>query len=252
MIPPPAWAVDDDGKGIELRRARPGERAFGYEITLIRGGAFSKAVEVMYGFGAAARAAYEALAAEQAEKMIKALAFCRTDQTRALVGALHAVAAAELRPHGSGYRAQGPDVFFGVQHEFHPTEKDKHGKARRIYIRKQKQGGLAKRFGVCVRTLQRAWAVLVRFGVWSGCRPPRNAKDAMLTKSGAQVYTQRWLVNGTPRAIIDRLPLYRKKRAARRPDASNGRPMRVDELKEAKAFIDGELVELPPDPRFLY
>lgn len=245
MMPPmpPSWAAPvEDGQGIELRRAQPGERAFGLEVTLFRKGAFSKAVQLMYGFGAAARAEAEALAAKQAERLTMALAACKTAATRVGVGLLHTMLAAELERHGASWRAHGEEVFFGRQHD--PERKNPSGKWP-AYIPKAKQGGLAARLGVCVATVYRYWSVLVKHGVWDAVRPPRDGTGVRLTKTGSQVYTQRWLVGGTPKSILDRLPIFRTKRAAKRPNPRPGVRLRADELVEAQAYIDGRTVELP-------
>lgn len=218
----------------KLRRAAVGERAFGFELVLSEKGAIGKAIAAFYGLAHAA----DKLAREQAERLARVLSECPTRKSRAHTAQLHFLLSAELRCHGRTMRATGPEVFFGAQHA-------SEGPQRKYLPKlspegKHQQGGLAARLGVSVRTLYRYWSRLVLGEVWASCRPPRDARDAVLTRSGTQVYSQRWLVGGTPQAVRDRLPLRRETRRACKPDtAPAGRPMRVSEWREATAFLDG-------------
>lgn len=229
---------------FEPRRAIIGERAFGLELWLSARNRFGEAVDLAYGFGRAWRGYVDAIALAAREKLVVALAACATERTRRGVAALHFMVLAELRSHGEhGHRVMGPSVYFGDQHATDAA-------GQRSYLAKldaegqHQQGGLADRLGVSTRTVYRWWRILVAAMVWDSARPPRDAKDALLTKSGAQVYTQRWLLGGTPRVIVGRLPLAQLRRPARRPEPwYPGKPaMRLDEITEAFAFIDGRTV----------
>ena len=233
----PLWAtVDVDDAPERLRRAMPDEKAFGYELTLIKQGAFSKAVRILLGFDARSRADADEKAEKTRDALLKALASCKTDQTRRGVAALHVYLCDALRPTESGYKAQGVPAFFGRQHD--PIRRSDCGKWPR-YLAKALQGGIAAALGVCVATVYRYWSVLVQHGVWKAWRPPRTAPDAQLIKSGAQVYTQRVIVGGTPRPILAGLPLRRESRPAKRPEVADGVPYRVSDRIEAEAYIDG-------------
>jgi hypothetical protein len=215
----------------ELRRAAPGCKAFGYQIAISRAGAFSKAVALFCGVSEHPDPAAQRVQ----EALTRALAACPTERTRRGVAELHYVLAAELRSVKGGYRCQGSDVYFGRQHEL-LGGRDEKGRPLRRYIRKGEQGGLAERFKRCVKTIERWWSILVDAGVWKSWTPPRDAPGAMLNASGSQVYAQRCLVGGTPRAAIAQLPHRRDKRAA--PPGHRG-PMLADEYRSARAFIDG-------------
>jgi hypothetical protein len=232
--PTPAWAVDlETGEVIEQAIGRPaeGRKAFGLQIHLARCGEFSKAIALFCGTGKDPDP--EAIKVEAS--LVRALAACPTEKTRRGVAELHYMLAAELRMMKGGYRCQGSEVFFGRQHELLGGVDDK-GRPLRRYVPKDAQEGLTKRLRACTRTIFRWWAVLVRNGVWKSWRPGRDAPGAMLTASGAQVYSQRTLVGGTPRAAAAQLPLRNDKRA-RAPGHAG--PMRGDELRAALAWIDG-------------
>lgn len=232
-LPVPEWAKHrpPPGEGPKLRRPKAGDRAFGYHLEMTRRGAISAAVELFYGFGRADRDVIEERARVGRDGLLRCLEAQSTDAMRRGVATLHYVLAAELRACAGrhGYRAQGPETFFGVQHE-----EGEDGKRR--YVRKERQKGLAQRLGVCVRTLYRWWRQLVQHGVWTTLLPRRDAPDAMLASKGTQVYRQRWLTAGTPAVVKELLPLVRRKR---RPKRSEGGPMRVDQLADTRAIVDG-------------
>lgn len=232
-LPVPEWAKHrpPPGEGPKLRRPAPGERAFGYHVEMTRRGAISDAVELFYGFGRADRDEVEGRARAGRDDLLRCLAAQKTDASRKGVATLHYVLAAELRACAGrhGYRAQGPDTYFGQQHE----EGDD---GRRRYVRKERQKGLAQRLGVCVRTLYRWWRELVRHKVWTTILPRRDAPDVMLASSGTQVYRQRWLTAGTPASVKELLPLVRRSRRPRRPGSG---PLRRDEIRDARAIVDG-------------
>lgn len=232
--PKPDWAAEDPPREeIVLTRPPPGKRAFGYQLTCVRDGALKRAVQLFWQLTREERYEDHALAVEQQERLVRALASCDTQKTAKGVMALHLVIAAELRPTSKGFRAQGPRVFFGIQHEPGPN-------GERLYVPKERQAGLTERMGACVRTLQRYWAVLIEHGVWAVWRPKRDDPDARLNAARTQVYKHRWLVGGTPQAVRDQLPVDPpRSRAARAPAPSRGVAMRPDELREALAYIDG-------------
>lgn len=237
--PTPVWIVLPEPEPVErLGRAKTGERPFGYELSLIVKGAFSKAVDLLYGLDARSRAEAEERGKKLRDATLKALADCKTTQTKRGVAALCVKLAALLEYTAGGHKAHGWRAFFGRQHD---REKRSRSGKWAAYMPKELQGGLAEELGVCVRTLYRWWQVLVRHGVWHAWRPPRSAPDAILTKSGAQVYSQRMLVGGTPKAVLAGLPTLPDAKSSRpsKPDLTLGQAFRQSELSNAQAYVDG-------------
>ena len=237
----PEWAKHQPvSSGPQLHPAGPGERAFGYHLTVARRGGITEAVQLFYGFGKDGREEHDRRAREGRDALLKCLAAQQCEATRQGIAELHFVLAAELRHTAGGWRAQGSEVFFGVQHELQADGKRVYVRAGRSSDaqRRHAQGGLAKRLGVCVRTLFRWWRELRRFGVWTTHLPPRNAPDAVLTRAGTQVYRQRWLSHGTPRCVSRLLPLVRRQRPRREPLNHDG-SLRVDDVRHLGAAIDG-------------
>lgn len=217
----PAWAhelgIEVDGDGVpafEARRAKVGERPFGLELTLIRKhNAFAEAAAIFWGFTSERRAFEDKRSIEQRDALRRALDSCKTLRRQRGVAEVHYEMAAGLMysPEHKGHRAHGPAVFFGHQHERDADGKlirrlNKRGKVDRVYLSKERQQGLARKLGVCVRTIYNWWRVLLDHGVWKSWRPKRDAAGVIVTKDGQQVYSQRTLVGGVPRVVSRRLP----------------------------------------------
>jgi hypothetical protein len=230
----PSWMPGPTPAPLDLRQAKPGERAFGLEWSILTKGGISAAIELFFGLDKRDRRKREKLAQQQAEALTRALAACPSRRTREGVLALHLQLAADLKKvSGKGWRVQGSAGFFGNQHYWCELE------GKRKYLQKRWQGGMAERLGVTVRTIFKWWAYLRHHGVWASEKPARTEKHALLNRNGTQVYTQRRLVGGTPQVVRDRLPPHELSRPADRPDPDDIRPMRGHQWREALAWLEG-------------
>lgn len=241
-IDTPSWSapLEEPPKAFEVRRAKSGERPFGLELDMVKRGAIADAVQLFWGFDASARALEDARSLAQRDAMVHALNECKTDGRRRLLSELHYVLSAELRYGGSRVlRVTGPGgAFFGRQHA---RQLGDDGELKRVYVKKADQDGIAKRLGVCVRTVFELWSILVRHKVWKRWRPPPDAVGAVRTKDGHQIYVQRSLVGGVPKVITDRFPPDQHRRRRPQPlPPSAGVRLRADELAEGLAYIDGD------------
>lgn len=237
-----------------LHAPDPGDRPFAYHVHLInlaekaradeRERKLSRAVDLFYGLGDSARETIDRLSLEAAQKLSGALARCKTRKTKIGVARLHVDHLCGLQSQRGGYRVSGPIVFAG--HEYVMLG------GKRVHLRKldekgdHQQGGLAQKYGVSVRTIRRWRAILTAGRVWKRIRPRRDAPDAKLTKSGAQVYSQFWLDGGTPKALITLLPpAQRHPRERVDLDVAAGALWRKDQWDEARARVDGDDREIP-------
>lgn len=289
--PRPGWMPSKQKRKappLVLRRAKEDERAFGYEAELLRlagekrsherkEALIKDAVQIMYGLGRALRGEVDELALRCEERLSRCLAQCKTEKRRLGVGWLHLQLLAELRHYAThGYRATGPVVFFGSQHDGVHEDGERAGKRKYLpmlnELGEHLQGGLAKRAGVSTRTILRWWRHL-NLEVWSASRPPRNGRGVVMNRRGTQAYSQRYLVCGVPRAVLDRLPLshlHKHETGAPYSVWETGR-LRSEQLERTRNYLDdastadfgthdmdelppelGHLTELPPElPREL-